>query len=355
MAKIKKRKMEMWKRGRLGERQMEIHKFNKKVKQLTYPQDWTAYNLAKTQEKIISEKLLTELLEAVAEKRIFKKGGRSAPLKDKVFCMFVYNYSGFSSRRCISDVKIAHERKLIEKVPHFNSILNYFADPNTTPLIKKLITLTALPLRNVEKDFAVDSSGFSTSLFDRWVNYRTQKVSKKRHWKKCHITVGVRSNIITAVKITQGNTSDCPEFINLVRETRGFFNVEEVSADKAYLSRANLDAVSEMGAIPYIPFKSNSVKKSKGSPTWSRMYDYFLNNRERFDQSYHKRSNVETAFHMIKRKFGNNLRTKRDISHINEILMKCLCHNLSVLVQESFELGLDIDFSHCAEIYAAQK
>lgn len=347
--------VKLWKRGRLGQRQMELQEFNKKIKKLTYPQNWEAYNQAKTQEKIISERLLLELLDVITEKRILKKGGQSAPLKDKIFCMFTYNFSGLSSRRCISDIKIAHQRRLVKDVPHFNSVLNYFTDTNTTPLIKKLITLTALPLKNVEKDFAVDSSGFSTSLFDRWIDYRTQKVTKKRHWKKCHITVGVRSNVITAVKITQGNVSDCPEFVELVRETRGFFDVEEVSADKAYLSRINLEAVAGMGAIPYIPFKSNTTRKSRGSYTWSRMYDYFLNNRERFDESYHKRSNVETAFHMIKRKFGNNLKTRKDISHVNEILMKCLYHNLSVLVQESFELGIEIDFIRCAETYLAQE
>lgn len=333
---------------------MELREFNKKVKQLTYPQNWEAYNRAKTQEKILAERLLSELLEATANIKPARKGDQYASVKDKIFCMFVYNFSGLSSRRCMSDVKIAHQRGLIARTPHFNSILNYFADPNTTPIIKKLITLTALPLRNVEKDFAVDSSGFSTSLFDRWVDYRTQKVTRRRHWKKCHITVGVKSNVITAVKITSGSSPDCSEFIELVRETRGFFDVEEVSADKAYSSKSNLEAVSQLGAIPYVPFKKNTTGKARGSYTWSRMYDYFLNNRERFDQSYHKRSNVETAFHMIKRKFGNNLRTKKDISHVNEILMKCLCHNLSVLVQESFELGLEIDFSHCAEIYAAQ-
>ena len=57
---------------------------------------------------------------------------------------------------------------------------------------------------------------------------------------------------------------------------------------------------------------------------------------------------------MIKRNFGNNLKTRKDISHVNEILMKCLCHNLAVLVQESFEIGLDIDLNFCAKMMFAQ-
>ncbi len=84
------------------------------------------------------------------------------------------------------------------------------------------------------------------------------------------------------------------------------------------------------------------------------MFDRFLKKRELFDKEYHKRSNVESAFYMIKRKFGNSLKTKRDDSQVNEILMKCLCHNLAVLVQESFELGLEIDLNFCAKTILAQ-
>ena len=51
----------------------------------------------------------------------------------------------------------------------------------------------------------------------------------------------------------------------------------------------------------------------------------------------------------------NRLRTRNFDSQVNEILMKCLCHNLTVLVQESFELGLEIDFNSCANMYYAQK
>ncbi len=353
---INKRVVKLWKRGRLGERQMEMKEFDvrQKIKQLTYPQEWSAYNKSKTQERIIAERMLLELLDYLEIKRKKKVGAKGASLKDKIYAMFLYNFTGYSSRRCISELKIAEQRKIIAKTPHFNSVLNYFSDEDTINIIKKLILITALPLKNFEEDFAVDSSGFSTSLFERWLDIRTQKVSKKRHWKKAHIMVGVKTNVITSIKITEGYSADSPQLIPLAKETKGFFDIKEISADKAYLSRVNMEGIAELGAIPYIPFKKNTLRKARGSYTWSRMYDYFLNNRERFDQSYHKRSNVETSFSMIKRNFGNSLKTKKDVSQCNEILMKCLCHNLSVLVQESFELGLEIDFNSCADLALAQ-
>jgi hypothetical protein len=37
----------------------------------------------------------------------------------------------------------------------------------------ELITLSAAPLKSIESDFAVDSSGFSTGQFMRWLDVNT--------------------------------------------------------------------------------------------------------------------------------------------------------------------------------------
>ena len=43
---------------------------------------------------------------------------------------------------------------------------------------------------------------------------------------------------------------------------------------------------------------------------------------------------------MIKRKFGGSLRNKTFVAQHNEILCKCIAHNLSVLVAAIYEIGL---------------
>ena len=323
-----------------------IQRVRNEIRRLTYPQDWVSYNLAKTQERILAERILFELLDSITVDEVKVKVGRpEASLRSRIYAMFIYTYCRHSSRRSISELRIAKDRKLISAVPHFNTVLNYFSNVSLTPILKRLVYLTALPLRNVERDFAVDSSGFSTSLFERWLNIRTQKIDRKRHWKKAHIIIGVKSNVIASVEVTDGTAADSSEFIRLVEQASSGFHIREVSADKAYLSRENFDSVAAIGAIPYIPFKSNTIRNSRGSRIWSLMFEYFLENKDRFLLSYHKRSNVETVFHMLKRNFGNSIKTRKDEAQINEILMKCLCHNLNVLVQESFELGLDLDFA----------
>ena len=74
------------------------------------------------------------------------------------------------------------------------------------------------------------------------------------------------------------------------------------------------------------------------------MFHLYHYNSERFMQSYHKRSNVETTFHMIKAKFGIALRSKTKTAQINEALCKMLCHNICCLIQSIFELGISPTF-----------
>ena len=74
------------------------------------------------------------------------------------------------------------------------------------------------------------------------------------------------------------------------------------------------------------------------------MFGYFTYRRDEFLAHYHKRSNVETTFSMIKRKFGDFVRSKTDVAMVNEVLCKVLAHNLVVLIHEVYELGVEPAF-----------
>ena len=57
---------------------------------------------------------------------------------------------------------------------------------------------------------------------------------------------------------------------------------------------------------------------------------------------------------MIKRRFGNNVKCKKEISQDNEILGKVLAHNICVLVQEIFLNKIDVNFNFHAKHYVAR-
>lgn len=59
---------------------------------------------------------------------------------------------------------------------------------------------------------------------------------------------------------------------------------------------------------------------------------------------YHERSNIESTFSLIKRKFGMVVRDKTPTTQVNETFCKVLCHNICVIIQSIYELGIKPTF-----------
>lgn len=322
---------------------------------ILYSQNWPAYNNAQTAEFSMFQDILIELIDNIVAIHHQNKCGHPwNDLKDMLFCCVMRSYYGKSSRRSVSFLDYAVAKGYISKKPHFNTVLKYYKDKTLTIILKHLIEQSAIPLKQVELDFTVDSSGFSTSLYGRWFDVRIQSKSKRRIFKKAHVTSGVKTNIITAIEVTPGYYADSPQFPKLVKVTSNNFDMREVSADKAYSSRKNLQAVVEAGAIPYIPFRKGTTGQSRGHLIWGRMKKYYDRYYEHFMMHYHKRSNAESVFNMLKRKFGTHLYSKSEVGQNNEILCKALAHNICVLIQEYFENDLKLDFNKCAKTQVAR-
>ena len=89
----------------------------------------------------------------------------------------------------------------------------------------------------------------------------------------------------------------------------------------------------------HCPFKKNA-RPDPNDALWTRLYYFFQLHQSAFLAHYHKRSNVEATFYMVKAKFGANLRAKTPNAMVNEVLLKFLCHNIVVLVGAFYELGI---------------
>lgn len=318
-----------------------------KVTRQTYSQNWSAYNAAQTHEKSQLQELLYELCRTVDE----PAQGRGRPrlsVADTIFSSAFKIYSTLSGRRFATDLREAKARGYLSRLPHYNSVFRYLESEALTPYLYELITASSLPLKSVESDFAVDSSGFSTGQFMRWMDVKYGKEADRRMWLKLHLMCGVKTNIVTSVEVSDGYANDYHYFKGLVNKTaENGFAMKEISADKAYLGGENLLTSLRHGAIPYIPFKSNSRIQTNYGPKselWTRMFHFYNMHREEFLTHYHKRSNVETTFSMIKAKFGQRLRSKSLTAQVNEALCKVLCHNLCVVIQSVHELGIETNF-----------
>ncbi|MCW6167506.1 MAG: transposase, partial [Thermoplasmatales archaeon] len=77
---------------------------------------------------------------------------------------------------------------------------------------------------------------------------------------------------------------------------------------------------------------------------WRKAFYFFQMHRDEFEAKYHARSNVESVFSALKRKFGETLRSRTPTAQTNELLAKILAYNLTVLIHEIFEHGVVPDF-----------
>lgn len=304
---------------------------------ITYSQPWAAYNKAQTTEKAQFCALLRDLVSDVPSPEQ-KRRRPALPLSDMIFAAAFKVYSTVSARRFMTDLRTATENGLIDRTPHYNSIFNVLDKDSLTPILSDLVTRSALPLKGLETNFAVDSTGFGTQSFYRHFDAKYGRTTERRAWLKVHAIVGVKTNVITAVSITDPSIGDSPMLPALVTTTADHFNVAQVSADKAYATVQNFGVIKAVGARPVVPFKSNAVGTSR-SETWNRLFHFFHLHREEFLQHYHRRSNVESTFSAMKRKFGDSVRSKTPTAQRNEMLLKVLCHNIVCVIHEIHESG----------------
>jgi transposase len=313
---------------------------------VTYSQNWTAYNRAQTNEKAMVMRLLADACKSIPA-RPQGVGRPRMSLGDMAFATVFRAYVGTSSRRFMTDLEEAQRTRLIGDLPGFNTVTRYTRDPEMTPVLASLIELTSRPLAAIETDFAVDATGFGTPNTRTWFSQKHGREITGRAWRKAHAMCGTSTHVVTAVEVTSDRVHDSVMLPQLVTATCKHFDMDRVSADKGYLSRANVAEIESHGAQPLIPFKVNSVEPSDSSP-WSRMYHLYAYRRAEFLEHYHRRSNVETVFHMVKAKFGDSLFGKSPEAQDNEILAKFVAHNLCVLVQSFYELGIEPDLVRAA-------
>lgn len=309
-----------------------------------YTQNWEAYNEAQRVEKSRFQVLLHELCQGIQEPPVKpgKRGVKPHTYKDSVFAMVFKVYCGFSTRRSSTDFADAHAKGFTSRLIPGMKVCQFHETEAFTTILQNLIVQSSLPLRAVESQFAIDSSGFSGCRFDRWVveKHGQPPVETRKHtWVKAHVCCGTKTHVICAAVVLDKDSADCPQFAGLTKTTAQGGKIGEMSADKAYLSAANVEAICELGGMPFIAPKINTTGGIGG--LFEKMVHYFQYRREEFMEHYHRRSNVESCFSMLKRKLGDSCRSKTDVAMRNEVLSKIVAHNLCCLIQEQHELGIE--------------
>ena len=85
---------------------------------------------------------------------------------------------------------------------------------------------------------------------------------------------------MTAVRVGGRYSGDSPDFIPMVKETAKGFDIGEVSADAAFASYDNFDAVAAVGGTAYIAFPVTATERLGG--TYGKMLREFNVNQDKY-------------------------------------------------------------------------
>lgn len=268
---------------------------------------------------------VAELAYAIARKQLPLYRHKNSPHRftwpQLVACVLVLFYLDVSYRDMedwllVSD-RIGHVLGLKE-VPDHTTLCRAFHR-------LKLETLRAmhrLLLRNVnlsENIIALDSTGFRTDQASAYYNFRSGK--PKRDWIKGTYAIGTRSQLVVASCASYGRYQDSV-LLNHMRSQISPY----AQKNWLLLADAGFDGRMTQSSEIIPPVRRHGTLRSPERRARAEMVT-----QARLDGLYGQRWKCETVHSVIKRKFGDTIRSRSERRQFREIFVKSLIYNIHVV------------------------
>ena len=279
-------------------------------------------------------------------------GRKRRDIQKILFAMVHRAYTTKSGRRGYGETALAADVLGIDDLPSRSTVSRYMTDPDMMPMLVHLLETSAVPVAPIETDFAMDSTGFGTSIKDQtWAEHKWGSEASKSSntgtiWTKAHFSVGVNTLIISAAVVTESlhDSGDITQYPLLLAATNRHFQISTVYADGAYLSEDSIFDAKERGIRLYVPFRKNSVYHDPVTPAgreWNRMLAYFRDHSSDWYQNYNTRSVVESGMASVKKLMRHLTRGLKPDSRVNEVLCKAVAHNIVRVIHASHMEGIE--------------
>jgi hypothetical protein len=210
--------------------------------------------------------------------------------------------------------------------------------PDHTTLSRRLAKLEVhlpVPPKRGARHIVCDSTGVKVYGEGEW-KVRQHGVSKRRTWRKLHLSVDEETSEIIVAGASTNSVSDGEMLPVMLAEFRD--KVCQVSADGSYDQRKCYDAINRMKARAAIPPRRGARIWQHGNAKAERQVrDENLRSirkqgRKCWKQEcgYHRRSLAETTVFRYKMTFGDRLHSRKIENQFNEMFIKCAVLNRMV-------------------------
>lgn len=215
----------------------------------------------------------------------------------------------------------------LNKLPEYTTLIK-FAKRLPNAIFDKLMTAFGKFIKQPEK-VAIDGTGISLDNASPHYCKRIGKKYHKRPFLKLSIIIEIELYMILQFKVRKKARHDLIDAYPMVKKLAKQYEPEVFYGDRGYDSEKLFRLVfEELGAYPLILQKRLDVPKHR------RKGKYRKETIDVFDYGeYLQRNKVETAFSILKRKFGFSIRSKDIKNQKVEAMTRIIAYNIDRLLE----------------------
>jgi transposase len=322
--------------------------------------DWRSYDRAATHEARDLLELLVSATEVLVQ-RVPRWGqnpphGRGrprTPTRDLLRGVLWQMYRGVANRTGSSELGLLGRDLELRGGFSYTTLGRAYRDPEVASALKALLWLTNEPMIGRERGFAIDGSGFSTTVGTHYAGARGRQRGEGREsgsfpeaprpWVRNVANVGLEFDLVAGWKSwVDPHVGELSAFEEVFRTTAALHPEAELQVgDGLYALRAVVGRVAAAGMEARFLPRRDVTLHCRGEPAWPKSIWGLVKDPQAWLSEYHRRSRVEAFWHALKARNPSAIRKKMVAAQVTEATARAVVHNLRRLCYWRWADGTD--------------